>query len=146
MQCKEAMKSQVLSCREHDSVARCASVMAERDIGFLPIVDENNRVVGVVTDRDLVVRVLARHEPASTLVGKIMSRDVVSCSPDDSLERAEQLLAQSRKSRIVLKDDWGRLVGILSLADLAQLEDAKRIGELLKKVTRREATGIVAKA
>jgi CBS domain-containing protein len=145
MQCKDAMKTNVISCRERDSAARCASVMAKNGIGFVPVVDENDRVVGVVTDRDLVVRVLARQQPENTPVENVMSRDVVGCAPDDSLARAERLLAESRKSRIVISDEWGRLVGILSLADVAQLEDSSRAGDLLKKITRREATGIVSR-
>jgi CBS domain-containing protein len=145
MQCKDAMKVKVITCRERDSVSRCAAIMANNGIGFLPVVDENLRVLGVVTDRDLVVRALARRQPESTPIEKVMSRDVVGCAPDDSLARAERLLAESRKSRIVIADEWGRLVGILSLADVAQVEDSTRAGDLLKKITRREATGIVSR-
>jgi len=145
MQCKEAMKTNVITCRERDSVSRCASIMASNGIGFVPVVDENQRVLGVVTDRDLVVRALARQQPENTPVEKVMSRDVVGCAPDDSLVRAERLLAESRKSRVVITDEWGRLVGILSLADVAQVEDSSRAGDLLKKITRREATGILSR-
>lgn len=146
MQCKDAMKSHVLTCRVNDSAARCAAVMSENGIGFLPVVDENERVVGVITDRDLAIRVLGQNRPASTRVEGIMSRDVVGCSLNDSLDTAEQVLAGARKSRLILTDDWGRLAGVLSLADIAQHEDAARTGELLKKVTRREASGIVSHA
>lgn len=145
MQCKDAMKSRVLSCREHDSAARCAALMAEQNIGFVPVIDEQAHVVGVVTDRDLALRVLGKQRPANTPVENIMSRNVVKCSPDDSLERAEQLLAQSHKSRLVLTDQRNMLVGVLSLADVAQVEEARRAGELLKTVSRREATGIISR-
>lgn len=146
MQCKDAMKSRVLTCRVNDSAARCAAIMAEHGIGFLPVVDDDNRVVGVVTDRDLVVRVMGKQLPANTQIEKIMSRSVVGCSLDDSLQTAEDLLAAARKSRLVLTDPWGRLMGVMSLADIAQHEDSARTGELLRKVTRREATGIVSHA
>lgn len=146
MQCKDAMKSRVLSCREHDTAARCAGLMAEQNIGFVPVVDADTRVVGVITDRDLAVRVLAKQRAANTTVDTIMTRDVVSCAADDSLDRAEQLLAGARKSRLVLTDAQGRLAGVISLADIAQVEEAQKAGELFKKVTRREATGVVSRA
>jgi CBS domain-containing protein len=144
MQCKDAMKHKVLYCRERDTVARCAAIMAESSIGFLPVIDAERRVVGVLTDRDLVLRVLAKQRSSSTTAQEVMSRNVVKCTPDDSLDHAEKLLAESRKSRLVLVDAQGMLAGVISLADIAQLEDAARAGELLKKVTRREATGVVA--
>lgn len=146
MQCKDAMKQNVLYCRERDTVARCAAIMAEGSIGFLPVVDSEQRVVGVLTDRDLVVRVLAKQRSPSTSAQEVMSRNVVQCSAVDSLDRAEKLLAESRKSRLVLTNERGQLAGVMSLADIAQLEDTTRAGELFKKVTRREATGLVARS
>ena len=146
MQCKDVMKQPVVTCREHDSAACCAAIMAERGIGFLPVVSDKGKLVGVVTDRDLVVRVLASQRGASVGVKHVMSKNVVRCSPEDSLADAERRLGMARKSRIVLVDDWDRVVGVLSIADIGQVEDDIVAGRLFRQVTRREATGVVARA
>jgi CBS domain-containing protein len=96
--------------------------------------------VGTITDRDIVVRIAA--DGATTLdtpLDKIMSKSVVSCSPKDQLDRAEQLMEKSRKARIVCADDQGKPVGVISLSDIAQHEDGTRVAKLLREVTRREA-------
>jgi CBS domain-containing protein len=98
----------------------------------------------VVTDRDLATRVLGGEKPPTASVGEVMTQNVVHCATTDSLVVAEGLLADSRKSRLVLLDPWGKVAGVLSLADMGQVEDAERAGRLFKRVTRREATGIVS--
>jgi CBS domain-containing protein len=144
MQCKDVMKAPVITCREHDTVAKCARLMAENGIGFLPVLDGDHELLGVVTDRDLATRVLGGQKPPSASVGEVMTHNVVHCSTTDSLAIAERLLADSRKARLVLLDPSGKVAGVLSLADIGQVEDAERAGRLFKRVTRREATGIVS--
>ena len=99
---------------EELSVEACARMMRDNHVGFVPVVDGRGQVVGVVTDRDLAVRVLAEDLPAETPVGEVMTRDVRICRFDDDVESAERKMASTRKSRLVVTDDGGRCVGVIS--------------------------------
>jgi CBS domain-containing protein len=139
MLCRELMKRDVARCMEALSVEDCARMMKDNNIGFLPVVDQDKRVVGVITDRDLAIRVLAEGVPPETPVGNVMTRDVRVCHPDDKLQEAEWKMSTTRKSRLVVADDDGHCVGVISLSDIAQADTRIRAGGVLRAVTRREA-------
>jgi CBS domain-containing protein len=139
MLCREVMKTDVARCMETLSVQACAQMMRDNNIGFLPVVDAHKQVVGVITDRDLAVRVLAEDLPADTPVGLVMTMDVRVCRPDDELLAAEWKMSSTRKSRLVVVDDEGNCVGVISLSDIAQADSRSRAGGVLRAVTRREA-------
>jgi CBS domain-containing protein len=128
----------VFECHERDRVEHCASLMRDHNVGFIPVVDDDGRVVGIVTDRDLTVRVLAEGLPPDIVVSEVMTHDVRVCHPSDPLRWAEEKMMTHRKSRLVVVDDEGRCVGVLSLADLAQAEKGGRTGKVLRVVTQRE--------
>ncbi len=137
MRCSDLMKMSVFVCGAADSAADCARVMRDRNIGFLPVVDVGARLVGVVTDRDLALRVLAEGLPATTLVGEVMTRDPIVCEPEEPLRTAEDRLVQSGRSRIVVVDDQDHCIGVIALDDIAHAETTRRAGEVLRNVTRR---------
>jgi CBS domain-containing protein len=137
--CAEVMKSDVRTVGEGDSVSRAADLMAVANVGFLPVIDSQRRVVGTLTDRDIVVRVVAQGRlSAECRVGEVMSRDVVSCRPDDDLALAEALMAQCQISRLAITDEEGTLAGIISLSDVAKRAPAGRAGATLRAVAARE--------
>ena len=114
--------------------------MSAANIGFLPVCDDGGKVVGTVTDRDIVVRAIARGlDPALARVTEVMSRDVVSCRPEDELALAEQFMANYQVSRLVITDDDGVLEGVISLSDIAEHEPARRAARTLRAVAAREA-------
>jgi CBS domain-containing protein len=133
------MKKEVARCAEALTVESCARMMKDNNVGFLPVVDAEKRVVGVITDRDLAVRVLAEGLTPETPVGSVMTRDVRICHPDDKLQEAERRMSRARKSRLVVIDDDGHCVGVISLSDIAQADTRIRAGGVLRAVTRREA-------
>jgi CBS domain-containing protein len=139
MRCEDVMKSNVHSVTLEDSAATAAAKMRSCDCGFLPVIDDRMHVIGVVTDRDLVLRVMAMGKASSTCIKDIMSRDVIACHPGDDLAQAEKLMSGYRKSRMIVQDDKGRLVGIISLSDIAQVDDERRSGKTIRKITEREA-------
>ena len=96
--------------------------MKSEDVGSLPIV-EDGRLVGVVTDRDLAIRILAEGKGADTPVGEIASKDVVTVDPQQSLEEAARLMAEHQVRRLPVTEEDGKLVGILAQADVAQAGD-----------------------
>jgi IMP dehydrogenase len=146
MICAQVMKTEVARCPETLSVRACAGMMRDNNIGFLPVVDAERQVVGVVTDRDLAVRVLSQGLSPDTPVGQVMTRDVRVCHPADMLEEAEWKMSATRKARLVVVDSDGRCLGVISLSDIAQADAPSRAGGVLRAVTRREAWRRVALA
>lgn len=141
MRCEEIMKEKVECARPSDTVQAAAQKMRDCGIGFLPVCDESMHVLGVVTDRDITIRAVAENQqPGSTQVESVMSKELVACKKDDDIEKAQQLMAQHQKSRICCVDDEGKLVGVISLSDIAQCETAEKASETLKHVSSREAT------
>jgi CBS domain-containing protein len=132
---KEVMTSQVKTCEPDTTVAEAAKVMAKEDVGPVPVV-EKGRLTGIVTDRDIVVRVVAEgRDPSSTTIGEIASRDLITVSPDDDLDAALKQLAQNQVRRIpVVEGD--RLVGIVAQADIARLGSDAKTGEVVEEISR----------
>jgi CBS domain-containing protein len=121
------------------SVREAARRMRDLNIGFMPVVDDAQQLIGVLTDRDIVVRLVADDRKTRTAVEEVMTEEVITCSPDDDVERAEALMSVNQKSRLVCLDESGQVVGVISLSDLAQYEDETRAGEVIADVTQREA-------
>ena len=117
------------------SVREAAQLMMQNDVGPLPVV-EGGKLVGIVTDRDLVVRVLADgRDPDSTQVKDACSEDLIAVSPEDGLERALQLIAENQIRRVPVVEDE-RLVGIVAQADLARELDSARVGQVVEEISR----------
>lgn len=102
----------------HTSSRAAARRMRDRNVGFLPVCDRHRHVIGMVTDRDLALRVVAEGLQCDLPVSDVMTREVVACSPDDDLLRAERLMIASHKSRLVVLDAEGRLAGVVGLSDI----------------------------
>ncbi|MBX3192781.1 MAG: CBS domain-containing protein [Labilithrix sp.] len=122
MRCKDIMKIDVEVCWVMDPAAEVAERMRTRGIGFLPVCSETGEVVGTVTDRDLTVRLLAERLPHRTPIHRIMSTTPVTCSPFDPLALAEDTMRRHHIRRIVCVDERNRPLGIISLADIADVE------------------------
>ena len=138
MLCEELMKRDVECISLRDPVDDAARRMRDGNVGFLPVCDQSKKVVGTLTDRDIAVRLVAGKKPVTTYVEDIMTREVVACNPKDDLQKAEQLMAKNHKSRIMCLDGGGRLLGVISLSDIAQREQA-RAWDTLRQVSEREA-------
>jgi CBS domain-containing protein len=117
----EVMTRRVVSCRPNDTLATAAGLMWDHDVGCLPVVDADGQVVGMITDRDMCMAAYTRGARlAEVLVSSAMSRTVYVCSPEQSVAQAEELMRLDRIRRTPVVDRRGRLLGILSLADLAR--------------------------
>jgi CBS domain-containing protein len=130
----EELMSEAKCCRESDSVIECAKLMRDRSIGFVPICDDDGKPVGAVTDRDLAIRVLADGRSPDETISSFMTRDVISCRPGDDVSQVARLMREHRKSRIMACDDDGKLVGVVSLQDIAETESEEEAGETLQQV------------
>src|SRR5688572_9420074 len=101
VRCAEVMRRRVVSVEPRDSVMLAARLMHENGCGLLPVVDSERHVLGVISDRDIVIRVCVHAAPESVRVDAAMSRELVSCRPEDPLSVAEELMIAYQKSRIV---------------------------------------------
>jgi CBS domain-containing protein len=138
--CADVMKTVPQSVREDDSIRLAAEIMSAANIGFLPVCDEGGKVVGTLTDRDIVIRAVARgFDSAIGHVADVMSRSVIACRPEDDLALAEQFMANYQISRLVVTDEDDVLAGVISLSDIAEHEPARRAARTLRSVAAREA-------
>ena len=139
MRCSEIMSTVVERTSLRDTVQHAAVCMRDRNIGILPVSDPMGRILGVVTDRDIAVRVVAAGKPPTTLVEDAMTREVISCAPDAEIEEAEELMARHRKSRILCMGADDRPVGVISLSDIARHRPVDQASQTLRSVSQREA-------
>jgi CBS domain-containing protein len=131
---RDVMTSNPTSCATSTTVADAARVMAQEDVGPVPVV-EGDRVVGIVTDRDIVVRVVAEGRDAnSTTVGEIASSDLVTVQPDTNLDEALRLMAQNQVRRLPVVEGE-RLVGIVAQADVARAGSDEKTGEVVQQIS-----------
>lgn len=138
MLCKDVMRRPVEFVREDETAEVAARKMRDANVGFLPVVSQSKRVTGVLTDRDLAMRVCAENvKPRKARVGKIMSREPICCQSNDELRHAQELMSLYHRSRVVVLDEAGELAGVISLADIAA-QGEPFVAETLREVARRE--------
>jgi CBS domain-containing protein len=133
-QVREVMTSNPTSCSAEASVADAAKAMAKEDVGPIPVV-EGDRLVGIITDRDIVVRVVAEgRDPSATTVGEVASSDLATVSPDEDLDRALQLLAERQVRRLPVVEGE-TLVGVVAQADIARRGDDRMTGQVVEQIS-----------
>jgi CBS domain-containing protein len=121
MNVEKLMSKEVKSCSPHQSLADAARLMWDRDCGCIPIQD-GDRVVGMITDRDICMAAYFNGKSLQDIrIADAMTRDPATCHPEDTLEAAEAVMKQAQVRRLPVTDPSGRLVGILSLNDLARV-------------------------
>ena len=133
-QVRDVMTSNPTTCEPSATLVDAAKVIALEDVGSVPIV-ENGRLVGIVTDRDIIVRAVAEgRDVTSTTVKDVASKDLVTVTPDEDLDRALQLMGQRQVRRIpVVESD--QVVGIVSQADVARAVDEEKTGEVVQQIS-----------
>jgi CBS domain-containing protein len=133
---REAMTSNPCTIDSDKPAAYAARMMRDEDVGIAPIV-EGDRLVGVLTDRDIAVRVVAEGlDPDRVKVAEVASRDVVTLDPGQDLDEALRLLARHQVRRLPVVEDDGRVVGVLAQADVAREADERRTGEVVEQISR----------
>jgi CBS domain-containing protein len=146
MHVEQLMARPVQSCRAEDTLARAAQLMWDHDCGCLPVAggDGITRVVGVITDRDICMCALFRNKTLQELrVSDAMAKQVQTCRPSDSLADAEKTMKEARIRRLPVIGDEDALVGMISLADLAQ-EAARERAATSQEITETEVGDTLA--
>jgi CBS domain-containing protein len=136
MKVRDAMTADVETVPLNTSLVAAARLMRHANIGFLPVV-EDGIVYGVVTDRDLLLRGIAEgRNPHMTTVGNLMTRALVWCYEDEVLTEAARVMEENHIRRLLVLDNNKRLVGLLSLDDLAlKMSSDRLLGSVVRHVT-----------
>jgi CBS domain-containing protein len=136
MKVREAMTREVRLVRPEQTIREAAALMAQLDIGALPV-EDNDRMVGMITDRDIAVRAVAHGRGPDTKVREVMSTEVLYCFEDQTVDEVTRNMADVRVRRLPVVNRDKRLVGILSLGDLAIDASAQEeAGEALGGISR----------
>jgi len=117
------------------SLSEAAALMRDGDIGAVPVVDDG-KLVGIVTDRDIVIRAVAEGKDAATHVGDVMTTELFTVTPDDFVFEAIRLMGDKQIRRVPVIDNNGALVGIIAIADVAlETEDEREIAETMEEIS-----------
>jgi CBS domain-containing protein len=134
MRVSEAMSRDVRIANPEQTICEAARIMSEIDVGALPV-GENDRLVGMITDRDIAVRAVAAEKPHTTKVREVMSREVLYCYEDQDLDELAINMGDEQVRRMPVVNRDKRLVGIVSVGDLAQTGNASTTGRAVADIS-----------
>lgn len=137
---REIMTSNPVACRADDPIVSVADTMRKKDIGSLPVVDSSKeRLIGMVTDRDIVVKIVAAGaDVRSAKVKDAMTPNPASVREDDDMDEAVQVMRQRQIRRVPVVDASGKLTGIVAQADIAtRVHEDRKTGELVEAISER---------
>ena len=138
--CNEVMTKNPVCCLPSDMVIKAAELMKSGNIGSIPVIDneQTEKLVGIVTDRDLALKIVAEGRDAkSTNVEAVMTRKVVTCLADDDLQKALDAMAEHQLRRIPVVDNDNKVLGIIAQADVAtRVDRPEKTAEMVKKISK----------
>jgi len=140
MRVKDVMTKDPTCCVPSDSAQRAAMIMRDEHVGIIPVIEneQSRKVVGVVTDRDLCMNVIAEgRDPKTVTAGECMTTKIVACTPSDSVDKATELMRENQIRRVLVINEQRELVGIVAMADVVKQANAKvtQTHETLKQVS-----------
>lgn len=118
MKVKDVMTTSVTTASDRSTLSEVANQMQRLNVGAIPVCDSSNKPIGIVTDRDMVIRGLSSGAEANTPVGKVMTKEIVSVSPETGIHEAARIMAENQVRRLPVVEN-NTIVGILSIGDLA---------------------------
>src|SRR5205807_1164813 len=139
MNCREVMTDNPVCCLPSDTVSQAARIMRREDVGPVPVVndDQHKQLIGIITDRDLALKVVAEsRDPIHTKVADVMTSTIFVCRDEDDVSSAISAMEEYQIRRIPVLDDNGRIVGIISQADVAtRIREQNRTGEVVQEIS-----------
>jgi len=137
--CSEVMTKDPVCCVPNDMVAAAAKLMRTGNVGSIPVIEneQTRRLVGIVTDRDLAMKIVAEGQDAkSTRVEAVMTHKVVTCHAEDDLQKALDAMAEHQLRRIPVVDNDNKVVGIIAQADVAtRMDQPEKTAEMVKEIS-----------
>ena len=141
--CNEVMTKNPVCCQPNDMVAEAAKLMKSENIGSIPVIEneQTKKLVGIVTDRDLTLKVVAKGLNAkSTMVQAVMTRKVITCLADDDLQKALDAMAEHQLRRIPVVDNDNKILGIIAQADVAtRVNQPEKTAAMVKGISQSNA-------
>ena len=136
---RDVMTPNPKSVRETSNLQEVARMMRDVDAGVIPVCNVSNKIVGLVTDRDIVVRAVADgRNPAEMDVAQVMSKDIHCVRESDSIDRVFEMMSQHQIRRVPVVNDQDELVGIVAQADVAtKTNKDKRVGQTVEEISER---------
>jgi len=135
----EVMTKNIVCCLPHESVVKAAQLMKGRDIGSVPVIEDEHtkKVVGIVTDRDLALEVVAEgRNPTTTKVEDVMTHNVVTCRAEDNLQEVLDVMAEYQLRRIPVVDNDNKIIGIITQADVAtRMNQPEKTAEMVREIS-----------
>jgi CBS domain-containing protein len=137
--CNEVMTKNPICCTPDDMANKAAELMKRGNIGSIPVIEDeqSKKIAGIVTDRDLVMNIVAEGRDAkSTKVGSVMTRKVVTCQEDDDLQKALDAMSNHQLRRIPVVDNNHKILGIIAQADVAtRVNQPEKTAEVVKDIS-----------
>ena len=144
MQVQQLISQPPITCRPTDSLSDAARLLWDHDIGAIGVTDSDGKLAGILTDRDICMAAFTRGKPLDRiLVSDCMADKVITCSADESVQSAEKKMREARVRRLPVTDAQGRMIGILSLNDLAR-EAQRQTGRAKPELSSIELTETLA--
>jgi CBS domain-containing protein len=132
---RDVMTASPSTVEPNSTAVEAARIMKQADTGVVPVT-EDGRLAGMVTDRDIAIRVVAEgKDPGSTKVGEIASKELVTVDPQQDLDEALRLMAQHKVRRLPVVEEGGRLVGVLAQADIAREGNDMQTGQVVEEIS-----------
>src|SRR5713226_6882444 len=139
MNCREVMTENPVCCLPTDTVSVAARVMRREDVGPVPVIndEQSKQLIGIVTDRDLAVRVVAEaRDPNHTMVSDVMTSTIFACRPEDNLSTAIKAMEVHQIRRIPVVEEDGRIAGIISQGDVAvRIHEPEMTAEMVEEIS-----------
>jgi len=137
MKIKDVMTAAVEFVHPGDSVKKAAQKMERINVGEIPILDDDLNAIGVLTDRDITVRLVAAGmDPEKTEVERIMTKSPLFCREEDSLQEAADIMKEHQVRRLLVRDEEGKFTGVVSLGDIALQAKESLSADILKEVSK----------
>ncbi len=135
---REIMSTQPICCLATDSIQRAANLMREHRVGALPVVESQNhrRLLGIVTDRDICVRLIAEGAPAATPVSRAMTPNPITCNSNDTLAVCESLMQTHAVRRLPVVNDIGICIGMVAQADIVLHDTPQNVQRMLREISK----------
>jgi CBS domain-containing protein len=147
MKVRDAMTPDPVCCLTSDSAQKVAGMLCKQDVGAIPVVadQESRKLIGMITDRDLCCSVVASGlNPQSTPIEKFVSLNPVACREGENLDNCERLMQERQVRRIPIVDGDGRVIGIVSQADLALKDKPEKVAKTVAEVSKPQSSAPVA--
>jgi len=152
MRVKDLLTAEVKSCTADTDLATAATIMWDHDCGVVPVVNDERRVIGMITDRDICIAAATRStSPSNIRVRDVISGEVYACRPEDDVRTALRIMREQRIRRLPVIDQQERLAGIISMNDLVARADCRKGPDVpgeefldtLKSICRHSTAGVL---